>query len=197
MSDTETLKVYGAKADEYLELTQETPQADPHLNAFIADLPPRAHVLDLGCGPGHFAARFADAGHHVTATDASPEMVALAAAHDGVTAKIATFEKIEGDAIYDGIWANFSLLHARREDMPRHLAALHTSLKPQGIFHIGVKSGKGSKRDPLGRLYTYFTDAELTALLMNAGFTVTARATGADRGLDGVMAPWITLRAHA
>ena len=197
MTDKETLAVYGEKAQEYLELTQEAPEKEPLFAAFLAALPPQATVLDLGCGPGHFAAAMAQHGHRITATDASPEMVALADKHPGVSAAVATFDDIAGDQIYDGVWANFSLLHAGRADMPRHLAALHAALKPGGLFHIALKSGEASKRDTLGRLYTYYTDAELTGLLQDAGFTVTNRAEGADKGLDGQMATWIALHAHA
>lgn len=195
VKDPETLKIYADKAAEYAKLTQGT-ERDPFLKRFIADLPAASEVLDLGCGPGDSAAVMAAAGHSVTATDAVPEMVALANAHPGVHASVATFEEITGTAIFDGIWANFSLLHAPRSEMPRYLAALHLALKPQGLLHIALKSGTGEKRDPIGRLYTYYTDAELTALLEAAGFTVTDRATGAGKGLDGVVAPWIAMRAH-
>ena len=140
---------------------------------------------------------FAKAGLKVDATDASAEMVALASKRPGVVAWMATFDEIEGHQIYDGIWANFSLLHAPREDVPRHLKALHRALRPGGIFHIGVKAGKGSKRDDLGRLYTYFTDPELTQMLEEAGFTVTDHADGEALGLDKVLAPWIAPPAHA
>lgn len=196
MSDDETLKVYAEKVQEYRDVTGGAAQKDLLFQAFIAGLPPGAHVLDLGCGPGHFAAEIAAAGHRVTATDAVPEMVAAAQAHPGVEAHVATFDEISGTDIYDGIWANFSLLHAPRADMPRHLAALHRALKPGGIFHIALKSGEDSKRDKLGRLYTYYSDAELTRLLEDAGFIVTGHASGADTGLDGAVAPWIALSAH-
>lgn len=197
MTDPETLAVYAAKVDEYNALTSSGAARDPLLHAFLAALPEGAAVLDLGCGPGHSAAAMAQAGCEVTATDAVPEMVALAAEHDGVTARIATFNDIIETDAYHGIWANFCLLHAPRADMPRHLAALHRATKPQGILHIALKSGTGEKRDRLGRYYTYYTDAELTGLLANAGFTVTDRATGREKGLDGAPADWIALRAHA
>lgn len=196
MSDDETLGVYAEKADEYANLVGETLSTDPLLVDFIAALPAGGAVLDLGCGPGTAAHVMADAGLRVTATDAVPQMVALAATHAGVTAQLASFDDIAGDRIYDGIWANFSLLHADRADMPRHLAALHTALKPGGVFHIGLKTGTGAKRDKIGRLYTYYTDAELTGLLESAGFTVTNRTTGCDKGMDGVMADWVVLRAY-
>lgn len=196
MSDAETLKVYAAKVDDYVEVVKDGALRDPLLKAFLADLPPNAHVLDLGCGPGHIAAEIASAGHRVTAMDAVPEMVARAADHPGVTAICASFDDIAGENIYDGIWANFSLLHAPRDAMPRHLAALHAALRPGGLFHIALKTGTGSKRDRLGRYYTYYTDAELTGLVEAAGFTVTGRQTGCDTGLDGTPADWIALRAH-
>jgi len=43
--------------------------------AVDAYVPARARILDLGCGPGADAARFAAQGHRVTAIDWSPAMV--------------------------------------------------------------------------------------------------------------------------
>jgi len=45
------------------------------VDAFVA---PGSHILDLGCGPGCDAERFAAQGHRVTAVDWSPAMVAEA-----------------------------------------------------------------------------------------------------------------------
>ncbi|WP_272008160.1 class I SAM-dependent methyltransferase [Roseovarius sp. ZX-A-9] len=194
-ADDETLGVYGAQAARYASFTDNIGD-DPHLARFIADIPPGGRVLDLGCGPGTAAARMAQAGLVVDATDAVPEMVDLAAAaHPGVTAWIATFDEIAGVELYDGIWANFSLLHAPRSAMPTHLAALRTALKPGGRFHIGVKTGSGAQRDGLGRLYTYYEEEELTELLTAAGFTPRGQWTGADSGLDGTVAPWVVIAA--
>lgn len=195
MTDRETLSVYDTQAADYAALTTSDAR-DKQLAAFIADMPPGGHVLDLGCGPGQSAAEMARHGLHVTATDAAAEMVALASARKGITAYQASFDDITGDALYDGVWANFSLLHAPRTAMPRHLAAIARALKPGGRFHIGVKTGEGAKRDPLGRLYTYYTQEELTALLQEAGLTVFDSHTGTSKGLDGVMAGWVTLAAR-
>lgn len=194
-ADDETLKVYGNEADRYAGLVEDLTTL-PALTDFIARLPRGGHALDLGCGPGWAAARMAADGLQVTATDATPEMVDMAAKAPGVTALCATFDEIEGAAIYDGIWAHFSLLHAPRADLPRHLSALARALKPGGWFHIGMKTGTGEKRDPLGRRYTYVSEKELHGLLQAAGLTPRASETGEDVGLDGVLAPWITILAH-
>ena len=155
---------------------------------------PGLRVLDLGCGPGDTAHRLMKQGFTVDAIDATPAMVSRAREF-GVPARRATFAEIDAADLYDGIWANFSLLHAPRADMPAHLARLGTALKPGGRFHIGVKLGAGAKRDAIGRLYTYYTEDELTGLLDAAGFTPTIRGTGRSTGLDGALADWIWIQA--
>ena len=195
MSDRETLDVYAARADDYKNCFVSD-EADTSLTAFLAELPAGADVLDLGCGPGRSAGLMAKAGHRVTATDAVAEMVALAAEHPGVTARQESFDDLDGMALYHGIWANFSLLHAPREDLPRHLSSIATALKPAGIFHIGMKTGSDTARDALGRRYTYVTQDELTGLLEAQSLLPIRHWTGESPGLDGVVAPWIVMQAR-
>jgi trans-aconitate methyltransferase len=193
--DAETLAVYAAQAQAYADLTVDL-KGDKHLAAFIAAMPSGARVLDLGCGPGRAAGQMANRGLQVDAMDAVPEMVAMAAAHTGVTAWKGTFDDITGTAIYDGIWANFSLLHAPRSAMPHHLAALRRALKDGGIFHIGVKTGTGEARDALGRLYTFYAEDELRTLLADAGLSPQNSWTGRDTGLSGQADDWVVIHAH-
>ncbi|MDP5218159.1 class I SAM-dependent methyltransferase [Ruegeria sp. 2205SS24-7] len=193
MSD-ETLRIYDEKASEYADLTSD--YSDPLLDDFIARLPPGSTILDLGCGPGNAAAAMARAGHKVDALDGSAEMVALADTHPGVTAKLATFEQLQGSDLYDGVWANFSLLHAARDAFPAHLAAIMEALKPGGLFHIGMKLGNDAGPDRIGRFYTYYTQEGLEDRMMEAGFTLIDQHFGSSEGLDGQMADWIVMRAH-
>lgn len=193
MTDPETIRVYDTRAAEYAARFQGAP--DPAQDAFASALPARARVLDLGCGPGHMAARLADAGHEVLATDASAEMVRLAGRHPGVTAQQATFDDLGAlpSASLDGVWANFSLLHAPRDRFDAHLADIATALRPGGLFHIGMKTGKDSARDALGRSYTYYSAVDLTARLDAQGFEILEQSQGAEAGLAGAVEPWITL----
>lgn len=196
MSDPETLDVYAKQAQHYADVISDAAGKDPLLARFIKELPRGGHALDLGCGPGTFAGLMADAGLRVTAMDAVSEMIALIPDHPAITPVLGTFDDIAGTDIYDGVWANFSLLHAPRADMPRHLAALHTALKTGGLFHIALKTGDATKRDRLGRKYTYYSEAALSELMTAAGFTVDSATTGRDVGLDGTPADWIALHAH-
>lgn len=196
MSDRTTIGVYDAQADAYASRTDTYNLDDPRLRDFIAACPAGGHVLDLGCGPGTSAAEMARAGLRVTALDASAEMVARAGRHDGVTARQGTFDDISEQDAYDGIWANFSLLHAPRAAFPRLLAALKGALKPGGVFHIGMKLGEGEARDRIGRFYSYYSEDELIAYLEAAGFSVTDRRHGRGAGLDGTVSDWISVAAH-
>jgi SAM-dependent methyltransferase len=196
MTDRDTIDVYNARVGEYAKLEPSTTPSET-LAEFMAALPDGGHVLDLGCGPGTSSRHMVRAGLRVTAMDASEEMIALAAQIDGVTARHATFDDVAEVAVYDGVWANFSLLHAPRADMPRHLSAIHAALKPGGAFHIAVKAGTGAERDSIGRFYTYYTEAELTGLLRDAGFTPGPYRRGRDKGLSGEDADWISTTAYA
>jgi len=195
-TDADTIAVYNARAAEYGRMTENLHEL-PALKAFANALPTGARVLDLGCGPGLYAARLAQAGFHVDALDASAEMVSLAAKQPGVVARQASFDDLEATGIYDGIWANFSLLHAPRSAFARHLGALQRACKPDAKLHIGMKLGTGEGYDSLGRFYTYYAENELEGHLASAGFTITNRTHGRGRGLAGTLSDWITILAHA
>lgn len=195
MTDPKTLSVYAEKAEDYAAMSAKVDKKDPSLRAFIAAMPKGGRVLDLGCGPGGSAALMAQSGSQVDAIDPVPEMIALAKAQPGVQARLGGFEDIEGTRLYDGIWANFSLLHAPRDIMPNHLTRISKALKEGGRFHIAVKTGTGAHRDSIGRLYTYYTETELTGLLADTGLSVMDRREGVSPGLSGEEAHWIALAA--
>ena len=197
MSDPKTISVYDAQAEKYASLTDEANSDDPQLSRFIAAVPKGGLVLDLGCGPGASAAAMAQAGLKVDAMDASAEMVRLAADHTGVNAKQAGFADLSAKDMYEGIWANFSLLHATRAEFTLHLEAIHRALKPGGVFFIAMKLGQGEGTDRLGRFYSYYSEDELKTFLQKAGFEVTGQRLGSGTGLDGSMSDWIGLSAHA
>ena len=195
-ADKQTVDLYSEKAADYAaRFKSGAPR--PRLEAFIDALPEGGSALDLGCGTGSAGARMRDRGLTVTAIDASPGMARLARERFGLEVTVGTFDDITGTDLYDGVWASFSLLHAERADMPRHLAAIHLALKPGGRFVIGLKTGTGTHRDALGRRYTYYTEDELKGLLTAAGFTPGETETGSGKGFDGAVAPWIVVTAHA
>ncbi|MEM7722835.1 MAG: class I SAM-dependent methyltransferase [Pseudomonadota bacterium] len=194
MTDDQTIGVYAREADAYAAKPL-SPDQTAALDRFIAALPPRARVLDLGCGPGLHAARMIRAGHEVDALDATPAFVTTALNH-GVNARLGTFDDIDTGSRYDGIYASFSLLHADRADLPRHLDAIAAALTRNGVFFIGMKLGEREARDSLGRHYTYVSEIELTRLLKDAGLTPIWTEIGTGKGLDGAPHAHILMMAR-
>lgn len=194
--DAKTIATYDARAQEYARATEDL-DGYAQLASFVNAMPKGAQVLDLGCGPGFYAAYMGKGGVMVDAVDASAEMVKLAAQYPNVTARQASFDDISGDGVYDGIWANFSLLHAPRSEFPKYLAALHRACKPKALFHTGMKLGQGAARDRLERFYTYYSKDDLLDYITRAGFTITDQELGSGTGLDGSISDWIMVSAHA
>ena len=196
MSDKRTISVYNAKVDEYASMLSKLPK-DDILSRFINRLEKNDFVLDLGCGPASSSATMREAGLRVDPIDASLEMVNLANRTYNINARQLTFNEIDAVDLYDGIWANFSLLHASREDFPAILKKLHKAARKNALFHLGMKTGVGSDRDHLDRLYTYYSEDELRALLQHAGFRIDHVQLGEAAGLAGEVEPWISITSLA
>ena len=92
-------------------------QSDAALGALrivMSLLPAGANVLDWGCGPAASSFHLKAAGFNPDPVDASPEMVAIANDRFGLSARVGTFDDPVPEGRYQGVWANFSLLHAPR-----------------------------------------------------------------------------------
>jgi len=192
MSDKGTIDVYNERVADYLSMI-DTLEVSPDLSNFMQTLPAGALVLDLGCGPAKSSAQLKSAGFDVDPVDASKAMVDLANQKFDVGARQAEFSDLDADDLYEGVWANFSLLHATRDEFAVSLRAIYRALKSEGVLHLGMKLGESASRDSLGRFYTYYTEVELRQHLSDAGFTVCSTRTGKEAGLAGSVDPWITL----
>lgn len=193
-ADPATLAFYDRTAPDYADYAVREGRG-PWLDAFAARLAPGAAILDLGSGPGWAAAAFRDLGFAVTAMDASPALAEEGRRRYGLPVRVARFDQLADIAAYDGVWASFSLLHARRAQMPANLARIARALRPGGILYLGLKEGTGEARDRLGRFYSYFTEPELRDMLGHAGFAVEAIDTGEGDSYDGT--PTRFLHIHA
>lgn len=194
MSDRETLDVYDKKVVDYAAMVAKgMPDAD--MQRFLDALPQGGTVLDWGCGIGNSSAMMRDAGFKVTATDASAEMVRYAQTEFDIAARQEAFDALEEKDAFDGIWANFSLLHEPRSAIPAHLARARLALRAGGTLHLGMKLGTGEHRDSLGRFYCYYTEEELRGLLTEAGFTTRFSRMGETPALAGGIDPFVIILA--
>ena len=78
----------------------------------------------------------------MTPLDGSPEMCALAEIHTGLEVLNMTFEELDFDEVFDGIWACASLLHVPENEMPDILKKVGLALKQGGYLFISVKEGE-------------------------------------------------------
>ncbi len=96
-----------------------------------------SRVIDLGCGTGEDAAHLSEAGVHVSAFDASPEMV-MASRARGVDANVLRIEELQSlVGNYDGAISNFGALNcvSDLEGLRRPLARL---IRPGGSLAICI-----------------------------------------------------------
>ncbi|MGF1551292.1 MAG: class I SAM-dependent methyltransferase [Paracoccaceae bacterium] len=168
-ADRETLAFYDANAAGYAAKSHLDAYR-AHLDRFAAGLPPGGAVLDLGCGDGWAAGALAAMGFDVLGLDASAGLLAIAAMRPGVRTRHAVFEDVRESVAYDGVWASFSLLHAPHDAFPGHLARIARALRHGGRLYVGLKEGRGERRDALGRRYAYFEAGEVARHLAEAGF---------------------------
>jgi len=86
-----------------------------------ATFAPGARLIDIGCGTGLDAIRMARLGHHVAATDWSPQMVHRTherAEREGLTSRVQALAigahelcRLEGEGAYDGAYSNLGPLN--------------------------------------------------------------------------------------
>ena len=195
MADRETMAAYAANTETYRKVVSDA-GGNSMLDSFMEQLPPRARVLDFGCGVGNCAAAMQAAGHLVTCQDASPEMAAMARDLFGLEVEIMSFDKLELETAFDAVWASFSLLHIPKSDLPDILARLHRALRPGGLLYIGLKSGSSEQRDRFGRFYAYYEEEELAGHIRNAGLSPISVMHDDVVGMSGVVEPCLHITSR-
>ena len=159
---------------------------------FLRTIPKQGFILDAGCGSGRDALHFLKLGYNVKAFDASPELANLAQNLTGLSVKQLTFEDMIPCSIFDGIWANASLLHVPQQELQGVLHTLYKSLKPGGTLYCSFKYGRTDHTDKRGRHYTNQTCESLDKHLVGAGFTGRRNIfIQQSTALDGGLQDWV------
>jgi SAM-dependent methyltransferase len=193
--DEATLQFYRSNAEAYAG--REITSRQARLTAFLAQLPPGAVILELGCGAGGDTAEMLARGFDVRATDGSPEMADVASKRLGRPVETLLFHELDEVEAFDGIWANACLLHVPRDQLATVLSLIWRALKPGGVFFASYKEGDADGRDTLSRYYNYPSQDWLRATYAEAGnWNALSIERGEVRGFDHKMAPMLFVVAQ-
>ncbi len=188
-SSNDTMAFYRDNAETYA-MRDRKPPAD-RLATFIARLSPGAAVLDLGCGGGHDSLYLIEAGLDVTACDGSEQMARAAEQRIGRKVEVVTFQHIEWSERFDAIWAEASLLHVPRAELPDVLVRLHRALRPGGLLQASFKAGEREGHDRFGRYFNYPSPAWLRTCLEWADWSDIRIDEADGGGYDNEPTRWV------
>lgn len=158
-----TLEFYNSMAADFVQGTLYA-DVEPLRQSFLKYLKHGAAILDLGCGSGRDSKYFLEKGYSVTAADGSAELCKLASEFIGREVVQITFDRLDYDRMFDGIWACASLLHVPSTQLPAIFGKISRSLKPGGYLYVSFKYGifEGERN---GRYFTDLTEESLAGII--------------------------------
>jgi SAM-dependent methyltransferase len=203
---------YRALAPDYLGQVLDLPGGE-ELAGAVEDFRPEGSVLELACGPGTWTPQLLRHASDVTAVDASPEMLAIAASRVPAGAPVRFVEADlfawEPDRRYDVVFMGFWLSHVPAELFESFWDRVASALVPGGrVFFAddhyrtpeelieGPASSVIERRTPGGAGYRIvkvpFEPADLQRRLRGLGWDITVTPTagpfywGAGRRAEAV-----------
>ena len=155
-----TIEYYNKNSKDYFDSTVNVDMSASY-EEFINLLPKGSKILDLGCGSGRDSLQFMKLGYDVTAVDGSLELAKRAAKLLGKEVIVSSFEQLQLEDSYDGIWACASLLHLDNNALRDVLNKLYDNLNDSGIFYMSFKYGTSEFIDENNRYFNMFTEERL------------------------------------
>jgi SAM-dependent methyltransferase len=187
-----TLADYDASAGAFWTGTRDH-DVRQNIEALLSHIPgaPPFTVLDLGCGPGRDLKTFRDLGHVAVGLEGSARFAAMARAHSGCEVWEQDFLRLALPAQhFDGVFANASLFHVPRQELPRVLAELRAALKRDGVLFSSNPRGDDEEGWQRGRYCAFHSLATWRRFLGAAGFVELAHYYRPP-GLPREQQPWL------
>ena len=191
MSD-ETVRSYDRDAAAYVARTAAVPDSVRDALEHLAEgLGPGARVIEIGSGGGRDALLMEQLGLAVRRTDVTPAFVALLREQGHACDRLDPLgdDLASPDGPYDAVWANASLLHVARTELPTVLRRLAGVTRSGGLLRISLKEGDGEGWSTHGtisgpRHFTYWRAADVEAVVRASGWghVEVRQGIGGDRG---------------
>lgn len=161
--ELDTVSYYDKNIQSYIERTFQVEMKENY-ERFLCHLPPKAKILDAGCGPGRDALAFSQKGYSVLGFDASEEMVKYVNETLQIPAIKGFFNELEFSEEFDGIWASASLVHVPPSSLADVLHRFWKALKPNGVLCFSYKEGSGVQKEQ-ERTFTYMNKETIAPYL--------------------------------
>jgi SAM-dependent methyltransferase len=167
-----TLDDYDRQAEAFRDATRDH-DVRQNLDALLTHIEgtPPFTILDFGCGPGRDLCALKALGHVAIGLDGAPRFVAMARELSGCDVWQQDFLALAlPPARFDGIFANASLQHVPRAELPRVLGELRGALKPRGVFFASLPHGHDEEGWNRGRYGADHDPRTWRACVGGAGF---------------------------
>lgn len=141
----DTKRFYDLTAERTAEIWYEKDVLMPTIEDFLALLPERPRVLDLGCGPGHESMRLASRGADIIGVDFSTESIRVARERcPQCRFEVIDFRQLDGRfGAFDGVFACASFIHIGPEELPAVMERVADVLNEEGYLMAIVQDGEG------------------------------------------------------
>jgi SAM-dependent methyltransferase len=168
-----TVADYDRRAEDFWSGTREH-DVRQNVDALLAaiEAPPPFAILDFGCGPGRDLKTFTDLGHEAIGLDGSARFAAMARDYSGCEVWQQDFLRLRLPAArFDGVFANATLFHVPRQELPRVLGELAAALKPRGVLFASNPRGSDEEGWHGDRYGTFHSLERWRGFMAAAGFT--------------------------
>jgi SAM-dependent methyltransferase len=205
LAERVTVGSYDAYADDYAAGTKDIPEIASNIARFVGAVGAGGRVIEIGSGSGRDALALEQTGLSVRRTDVSAGFVRhmrsagyvadeLDPLYDDLT------DPLRDGAPYDGVWANASLLHVRRDSLPIVLRRLATATRPGGTLLMSLKEGDGEGWFVHGlvgapRFFTFWREDALRDVLVQAGWEIDEVRHGESEPAGRPPESWLTVIA--
>ena len=186
-----TLAHYDRRAEDFREGTQghDVSQNISALLQYIEGQSPFT-ILDFGCGPGRDLRTFKELGHFAIGLEGSTRFAAMAR-EQGYEVWEQNFLSLDlPDNRFDGVFANASLFHVPKQELPRILLELRASLKPRGVLFSSNPRGHNEEGWNNGRYGAYHDLEAWRGFMLGAGYAELAHYYR-PAGLPREQQPWL------